>query len=56
VVIEDAPVGIAAATAAGMANVGLASTGRTHEVLAGASLVVDSLRELSPQRLRDLIG
>ena len=56
VVIEDAPVGIAAATAAGMACVGLASTGRTRELLARASLVVDSLSELSPEVLRKLIG
>ena len=48
VVIEDAPVGIAAAAAAGMACVGLASTGRTRETLSKAQLVVDSLSELSP--------
>ncbi len=54
-VIEDAPVGIAAAAAAGMACVGLASTGRTREALSKAQLVVDSLTELSPEVLRQLI-
>jgi beta-phosphoglucomutase len=47
-VIEDAPVGIAAANSAGMTSVGFASTGRSREVLAEAAFVVDSLRELSP--------
>src|SRR5574340_293256 len=39
-VIEDAAPGIAAAQAAGMASVGLTSTGRTRESLAAADLVV----------------
>jgi beta-phosphoglucomutase len=56
VVIEDAPVGIAAARAAGMADVGLASTGRTRQSLAAADLVIDRLDELSPDRLRRLIA
>jgi beta-phosphoglucomutase len=56
VVIEDAPVGIAAARAAGMAAVGVASTGRTRESLAHADLVVDRLDELSPERLRGVIA
>jgi beta-phosphoglucomutase len=55
VVIEDAPVGIAAAAAAGMACVGLASTGRTRETLSRAQLVVDALTELSPEVLRQVI-
>jgi beta-phosphoglucomutase-like phosphatase (HAD superfamily) len=55
VVIEDAPVGIVAAAAAGMACVGLASTGRTREMLGKAQLVVDALSELSPQVLRQVI-
>ena len=55
VVIEDAPVGAAAAAAAGMACVGLASTGRTRETLSNAQLVVDSLTELSPEILRRVI-
>ena len=53
--IEDAPVGIAAAAAAGMTCVGLASTGRTRDTLSGAQLVVDSLNELSPAVLRQVI-
>ncbi|MGD0900751.1 MAG: HAD family phosphatase [Thermoguttaceae bacterium] len=56
VVIEDAPVGIAAARAAGMASVGLASTGRTRQSLADAELVIDRLDELSPEVLRRLIA
>ena len=54
-VIEDAPVGVAAAAAAGIACVGLASTGRTRESLREAQLVVDSLTELSPAILRQAI-
>jgi beta-phosphoglucomutase len=55
VVIEDAPVGVAAAAAAGMACVGLASTGRTRETLSRAQLVVAALSELSPAVLRQAI-
>ena len=54
-VVEDAPVGVAAARAAGMASVGFASTGRTVESLARADLNVESLDELSPAILRELI-
>ena len=54
-VIEDAPAGVAAANAAGMASVGLLSTGRTPADLAAAHAVVRSLTEISPQMLRDLI-
>jgi beta-phosphoglucomutase len=54
-VIEDAPVGVAAANAAGMTSVGLLSTGRTREDLAAARAVVRALSEISPSRLRDLI-
>jgi beta-phosphoglucomutase len=54
-VVEDAPLGIAAAKAAGMASVGLVSTGRTREGLAQADLVVDSLAEVSPALFRSLI-
>jgi beta-phosphoglucomutase len=56
VVIEDAPVGVAAAHAAGMNCVAVVSTGRVREKLASADLVVDSLRELSPQIIRSLIS
>ena len=55
-VVEDAPPGVEAANAAGMASVGLASTGRTRESLAQADLVVGSLAELSPRILRDLVN
>jgi len=55
-VVEDAPAGIAAAKAAGMTGIGLASTGHTRESLAAAALVVDSLAELSPERVGDLIA
>lgn len=56
VVIEDAPAGVAAANAAGMASVGLLSTGRTRENLAAAGAVVRSLNEISPSMLQDLIA
>jgi len=55
-VVEDAPPGVQAANAAGMASVGLISTGRTRESLAQADLVVGSLAELSPRILRDLVN
>jgi beta-phosphoglucomutase len=55
VVVEDAPDGIRAARAAGMAVVGLASTGRDRQALSFADLVVDSLEELSPQTFRELM-
>ncbi len=56
VVIEDAPAGLAAAAAAGMASVGLISTGRTRDALANADLLVASLTELSPEVLRAVIA
>jgi beta-phosphoglucomutase-like phosphatase (HAD superfamily) len=55
-VVEDAPAGIAAANTCGMASIGLASTGRTHQALASARLVVDSLQELSPPLIQQLIA
>jgi len=55
-VIEDAPVGIAAANAAGMASIALLSTGHTAESVKDAALIVNSLRELSPVRVATLIG
>ena len=55
-VIEDAPAGIAAANTCGMASIGLASTGRTHQALANARLVVDLLQELSPTLIKQLIA
>jgi beta-phosphoglucomutase len=53
VVVEDAPAGIEAANRAGMASVALTGTATRGE-LAHARLVVDSLRELTPEALRNL--
>lgn len=55
VVVEDAVHGIEAANRAGMKSVALMGTA-TREQLHEANLIVDSLRELSPQSLRALIG
>ena len=54
-VVEDAPVGIAAANAAGMASIALLSTGHTAESVVDAKLIVKSLRELTPERIGQLI-
>ena len=54
-VVEDAPVGIAAAHAAGMKAIGLVSTGRTREQLREADLVVDRLDQLTPDTMRRLL-
>jgi beta-phosphoglucomutase len=55
-VIEDAPVGIAAANAAGMASIGLRSTGRTPNDFTAAQTFVRSAREITPQLVRDMIA
>jgi beta-phosphoglucomutase len=57
-VIEDAPVGIAAANAAGATSIAMLSTGHTREKTAAANplLIVNSLRELSPASIVRLIG
>ena len=55
VVVEDAPAGLQAAHAAGMACVGIASTGRTRDELAEADLVVDTLGQLSPDVFHQLV-
>ena len=55
VVVEDAPLGIRAAKAAGMAAVGLASTGRAPWMLAEGDRVTATLESLSPRVLRGLI-
>ena len=54
-VIEDAPVGVTAANGAGMTSIGLASAGRAIEELSHARLAVRSLRELSVERIEDLV-
>ncbi len=55
-VIEDAPVGIAAANAAGMTSIALLSTGHTAESVSAARFVAHSLRELSATRIAGLIA
>lgn len=55
-VIEDAPAGVRAAAAAGMASVALLGTAPRETLLeAGACTTVASLRELSPTSLAELI-
>ncbi|MHC4910796.1 MAG: HAD family hydrolase [Planctomycetota bacterium] len=54
VVIEDAPAGIDAARAAGMAVIGFASTGRTRAELADADFVVEALAEIGVERIESL--
>ncbi|MBC8868465.1 MAG: HAD family phosphatase [Planctomycetes bacterium] len=56
VVIEDAPVGVTAAHAAGMKCVAVVSTGRVREKLDAADLIVDTLRELNADIIRGLIS
>jgi beta-phosphoglucomutase len=56
VVVEDAPLGVAAAHAAGMAAIGFASTGRTREILVKAERVIDSLDEITPEVIRKLVA
>jgi beta-phosphoglucomutase len=53
-VVEDAVHGVEAANCAGMLSIGLTGT-VDRDRLASAALVVDSLGELSPNRIRDLI-
>ncbi len=55
VVVEDAPAGVTAGKAAGCAVIALTGTA-TREHLAGADLVVDSLRELTPEIFKNLIN
>lgn len=55
VVVEDAIHGIEAAGRAGMKSVGITGTNTTEE-LAGADLVIASLREINPAKLRKLLG
>lgn len=56
VVVEDAPVGIAAGRAAGMAVLGYAGTHPAERLLsAGAGDVVERLTEITPQRVAALL-
>ena len=54
-VVEDAPVGITAANAAGMVSIALVSTGHIAERVAHAKCVVHSLRELTAESIARLI-
>ena len=56
VVIEDAPAGIEAALRAEMACVGFVSRGHTPAELHRATVRVDSLREISPQMIDQLLN
>jgi pseudouridine-5'-monophosphatase len=51
VVVEDAPAGVAAARAAGMAVVAVPDPMMDRARFAGADLIVDSLADLDPDRL-----
>jgi beta-phosphoglucomutase len=53
-VVEDAPAGVAAARRANMAAIALTGTVE-REKLNGADLIVDSLRDLTPGKIRQLI-
>jgi len=54
-VIEDAPVGVEAARRAGMTAIAITGTASRESLLRDAHLVVDSLRELDPEVIRELI-
>lgn len=54
-VIEDAPAGVEAARRAGMAAIALTGTAPREKLAGRAHLVIDSLRELSPEVIGKLI-
>jgi len=54
-VIEDAPAGVEAARRAGMAAIALTGTASREKLAGRAHLVVDSLRELTPRIIAELI-
>lgn len=56
VVFEDAPAGVRAAKSAGMKCIAVVSTGRVREELQRADLLIGSLREVDPRRIRELFG
>jgi beta-phosphoglucomutase len=57
VVVEDAPVGIQAALAAGMPAIGFVGTHPAERLTqAGAARVVDRLAEITPGMVSDLLG
>jgi beta-phosphoglucomutase family hydrolase len=55
IVIEDAVAGIKAAHAAGMKCIGFVSSGHTHEELSEADLLIDSLHELTVDKIDQLL-
>jgi len=55
-VVEDAPVGLQAARRAGMAAIGLTGTAAREVLTAHAHLVVESLRQLTPASIAELIA
>jgi beta-phosphoglucomutase len=54
-VVEDAPAGVEAARRANMVAIALTGTAPRETLAQRAHVVVDSLRELTPQRIADLI-
>ena len=54
-VVEDAPAGVAAARKARMAAVGITGTAPWDKLARQAHLVIDSLAELTPERISTLI-
>jgi len=55
IVVEDAPAGIKAARAAGCGVIAVTGT-VSREQLGEADLIVDSLRELTPERCKKIMG
>ena len=55
-VVEDSLAGLEAARRAGCAAIALTGTASREALVPNADLVVDSLRELTPERIRGLIG
>jgi beta-phosphoglucomutase-like phosphatase (HAD superfamily) len=55
-VVEDAPAGVATAHAAGLASIGLLSTGRSRDDLAAADAIVASLGDITPDLLHRLFA
>jgi beta-phosphoglucomutase len=54
-VVEDSKAGLDAAQAAGMTPIALVGTFARHELAGHAALVVDSLKELAPEKIAALI-
>jgi len=55
-VVEDAPAGVEAARRAGMAAIAITGTAPRDTLAARADLVVDSLRQLTPETIAQLIA